>query len=267
MWSRGTGRAGRAYFAFVRRPHLSPTLRRALHAFSMSLMAAGIVLLADAGLTLVWQEPVSAVYAHYRQQSLTGDLKRLDTEGPSQTELRALAQLQTQRKKLAFLARSLRRKAGDGDAIGRIRIPRIGVSQVMVEGTGTSDLMRGPGRYADSSLPGLPGTTAVAGHRTTYGAPFRNINMLRPGDRVSIEMPYGKFTYEMVRQRIVDPSDYGVTRSVPGQDRLVLTACHPLYSAAQRIVVFARLIRAARRGAARLSRGSRPPNLPFLHRP
>ena len=65
-----------------------------------------------------------------------------------------------------------------------------------------------------------------------------------------MEMPYGKFTYEMIRQRIVDPSNYAVTRSVRGQDRLVLTACHPLYSAAQRIVVFARLIRAEPRGAA-----------------
>jgi sortase A len=213
-------------------------------------MAAGIVLLADAGLTLVWQEPISAVYAHYRQQSLSGDLTKLQNQGPSDAELRALDQLESQRKKLGFLARSLRHKTGNGDAIGRLKIPKIGVSQVVVEGTGTSDLMRGPGRYDDSSLPGLPGTVAIAGHRTTYGAPFRNINKLKRGDRLTVEMPYGKFTYEMIRQRIVSPTDYGVTRSVRGQDRLVLTACHPLYSAAQRIVVFARLIRAEPRGAA-----------------
>lgn len=213
-------------------------------------MAAGVVLLADAGLTLVWQEPVSAVYAHYRQASLGGQLTRLEDQGATGEELRALAQLESQRKRLGFLARNLRKKTGEGDAIARIKIPRIGVSQVVVEGTGTSDLMRGPGRYADSSLPGLPGTTAVAGHRTTYGAPFRNINKLKRGDRMIMDMPYGRFTYEVIRQRIVDPGDYGVTRSVRGQDRLVLTACHPLYSAAQRIVVFARLIRAEPRGAA-----------------
>jgi len=213
-------------------------------------MAAGVVLLADAGLTLVWQEPISAVYAHYRQESLAGDLTKLEDEGPTDDELRALAQLKSQRKKLGFLARSLRHRVDDGDAIGRLKIPEIGVSQVVVEGTKTGDLMRGPGRYDDSSLPGLPGTVAVAGHRTTYGAPFRNINTLKRGDRLTMEMPYGKFTYEMIRRRIVSPSDYGVTRSVRGQDRLVLTACHPLYSAAQRIVVFARLIRAEPRGAA-----------------
>jgi sortase A len=234
----------------VRRPHLPPKLARALRTFSTSLMAAGVVLLADAGLTLVWQEPVSAVYAHFRQQSLSGDLTKLENQGPTDEELRALEQLESQRKKLGFLARSLRSRTKDGDAVGRIKIPKIGVSQVVVEGTNTSDLMRGPGRYDDSSLPGLPGTTAVAGHRTTYGAPFRNINKLKRGDRLMMEMPYGKFTYELIRTRIVDPSDYGVTRSVRGQDRLVLTACHPLYSAAQRIVVFARLIRAEPRGAA-----------------
>ena len=234
----------------MRRPHLPPKLARGLRLFSTSLMAAGVVLLADAGLTLVWQEPISAVYAHFRQQSLSSDLTKLEDEGPTPDELRALAQLESQRKKLGFLARSLRHKVGDGDAIGRLKIPKIGVSQVVVEGTKTGDLMRGPGRYDDSSLPGLPGTTAVAGHRTTYGAPFRNVNKLKRGDRMTFEMPYGKFTYETIRTRIVDPGNYAVTRSVRGQDRLVLTACHPLYSAAQRIVVFARLIRAEPRGAA-----------------
>jgi sortase A len=234
----------------VSRPHLPANVRRALRTFSTSLMAAGVVLLLDAGLTLVWQEPVSAVYAHFRQASLSGDLTRLEDQGPTDDELRALDQLESQRKKLGFLARSLRHKTGNGDAIGRLKIPKIGVSKVIVEGTDTGDLMRGPGRYDDSSLPGLPGTTAIAGHRTTYGAPFRSINKLKRGDSMTLEMPYGKFTYEVIRQRIVDPSDYGVTRSVPGQDRLVLTACHPLYSAAQRIVVFARLVRAEPRGAA-----------------
>ena len=82
---------------------------------------------------------------------------------------------------------------------------------------------------------------AVAGHRTTYGAPFRSVDRLRGGDELVMAMPYGRFTYEVERTRIVAPTALWVTRRV-GHDRLVLSACHPLYSAAKRIVVFARLV-------------------------
>ena len=100
-------------------------------------------------------------------------------------------------------------------------------------------------------MPGLPGTVAIAGHRTTYLAPFRNINELHKGDRIALEMPYANFTYRVQGVRIVSPSEYSVVRRV-GYDRLVLTACHPLYSAAQRIVVFARQVGVQARGAARI---------------
>ncbi len=89
-------------------------------------------------------------------------------------------------------------------------------------------------------LPGVPGTAAIAGHRTTYGAPFRDLDELRPGDAVVVAMPYATFTYRVERTRIVDPSDLSVLAR-RRYDRLVLSACHPLYSAAERIVVLARL--------------------------
>jgi sortase A len=113
---------------------------------------------------------------------------------------------------------------------------------VLVAGDSEGDLRKGPGVYPATVLPGEGGTTAVAGHRTTYLAPFRDINKLHAGDRIEMEMPYGTFVYAVSGQRIVDPGDVGVVRG-NGQSRLVLTACHPLYSAAQRIVVFARLIK------------------------
>ena len=119
----------------------------------------------------------------------------------------------------------------------------------MVEGTGTGDLRRGPGHYPDTPLPGARGTVAVAGHRTTYGAPFRRLDQLGRGDRIEMVMPYGRFTYTVERTRIVPPTATWVT-TAPRHDRLVLTACHPLYSAAQRIVVFARLSTRRARGAA-----------------
>jgi sortase A len=103
-------------------------------------------------------------------------------------------------------------------------------------------LRTGPGAYPDTPLPGGGGTTAIAGHRTTYLAPFRDIDKLKRGDAIELEMPYGRFTYSVQGHEIVDPSDVGVVKPV-GYERLVLTACHPLYSAAERIVVSARLTR------------------------
>ena len=125
---------------------------------------------------------------------------------------------------------------------GRLRAPAAGLSAVVVEGIAAGDLRRGPGHYPGTPLPGQRGTVAIAGHRTTYGAPFRRLDDLERGDRIELAMPYGRFAYRVEGSRIVAPSATWVTRRV-AYDRLVLTACHPLYSAAERIVVFARLER------------------------
>jgi sortase A len=119
----------------------------------------------------------------------------------------------------------------------------------MVQGTDAGDLRDGPGHYVDTPLPGEPGTVALAGHRTTYLAPFRDIDQLEHGDDIRLRMPYADFDYQVERTRIVAPTATWVTRRI-GYDRLVLTACHPLYSAAQRIVVLARLVRTQPRGKA-----------------
>jgi sortase A len=217
-------------------------LRRALHGLSSVLIVAGVLLLLDAGLTVLWQEPLSAIYAKIQQDKLGGQLEDLAREQPSPVEQRALAKLPDDESRLAFSARALDRRVKAGHPLGRIRIPKLGLSKVIVQGTGTSDLKRGPGHYPSTPLPGAPGTVGIAGHRTTYGAPFRTIDKLGAGDRISVEMPYGTFTYRVERTRIVEPSATEVVRRVKF-DRLVLTACHPLYSAAQRIVVFAKLER------------------------
>ena len=134
----------------------------------------------------------------------------------------------------------MQRRLENGQPIGRLEAPSIGLDVIVVQGTDTGDLRKGPGHYPATSLPGEGGTVAVAGHRTTYGAPFRHVDSLEKGDRITMRMPYGRLTYRVERTRIVDPSAVGVVRDV-GHEQLVLTACHPLYSAAQRIVVFARL--------------------------
>ena len=100
-------------------------------------------------------------------------------------------------------------------------------------------MRKGPGHYPSTPLPGQRGTVAIAGHRTTYGAPFRHVDSLRRGDRIVIDMPYGRYVYKVQRLKIVEPTDLSVLKKV-GYNRLVLSACNPLYSAAQRIIVFAR---------------------------
>ena len=134
------------------------------------------------------------------------------------------------------------RRLDPGDPVGRLRAAAIGLDEVVVHGTGGGELRNGPGHYPETSLPGARGTVAIAGHRTTYGAPFRDVDDLAEGARIELETPYGRFDYRVERTRIVAPTATWVIRRV-AYDRLVLTACHPLYSADERIVVFARLER------------------------
>lgn len=224
-------------------------MRRALRAFSTVLIVAGALLIADAGITFAWQEPVSALLARIQQDRLAGELEQLERQAPTPLQRRALARLRTEPRRVAFLARLARRAASDGDPIGRIEIPEIGVDQVVIQGTDAATLRKGPGHYPDTTFPGLDGTVAIAGHRTTYGAPFRNVDQLGRGDEIVLVMPYGRFAYVVQRTQIVPPTATWVTRDV-GYERLVLSACHPLYSAAERIIVFARLRSVRERGAA-----------------
>jgi sortase A len=204
-------------------------VRRAL---GTVLIALGLLALADVGVTLAWQEPVSALRADHAQHRLAGQLRALEIATP-----RRLAD----GAHIAAGARALQRSRHDGQALAELRIPRIGLRAIVVRGTTPADLRTGPGLIDGTVLPGQRGTTAIAGHRTTYGAPFRHIDALRRGDAVTLRLPYGTFRYAVEGRRIVYPKDVSVLRRV-GHDRLVLSACHPLFSAARRIVVLARLV-------------------------
>ena len=217
------------------------------------LIAAGGLLLLDAGLTLAWQEPVSALYGHLAQRALDDDLRDARRVELDPLERRVLGRLRREPQRLAFLARSAERRAKEGAAVGRIVAPEADIDFAMVHGVDPVSLRKGPGHYPTTAMPGEPGTVAVAGHRTTYQAPFRHLDAFRPGDEIRLEMPYGDFEYRVERTRIVAPDAWWITRNV-GYQRLVLSACHPLYSAAKRIVVFARLVRAQAAGRAAASR-------------
>jgi sortase A len=189
------------------------------------LMVSGALMLADAGATLLWQEPVSA-YMAGRQQN---DLEQAFAAPPA-------------RQERPTRGRPPKSKPLPGEAVAQIRFPSLNRKYYVIEGTGTTDLRKGPGHYPDTALPGQSRTMAIAGHRTTYGAPFRTIDKLKPGDEIRMRMRYGTYVYRVQKTRIVAPTETSVTKNV-GYDRLVLTACHPLYSAAERIVVFAKLVR------------------------
>jgi sortase A len=219
-------------------------------------MAAGVLALLDAATTIVWQEPLTALYTTIQQDNLGGSLRALDRAAPTSAVGQRIALLRRVDERVAVLARDLESRAPDGGAVGRIEIPRIGVSFVVVNGTSTADLEEGPGIYSRAAFPqrtfpGLSGTTAIAGHRTTYLAPFRHIDTLRNGAQILLTMPYGRFTYTVTGRRVVNPNEVGAAVDPTGFQRLVLSACTPLFSAAQRILVFARLTNTVPLGAAR----------------
>jgi len=131
-----------------------------------------------------------------------------------------------------------------GSAVARIQIPKIGLDNIVVDGVGVDDLRKGPGHYPATPLPGQVGNAAIAGHRTTYGHPFGDIDQLSSGDVIMVQTLQGSFTYRVYSQQVVDPSDVSVL--LPDPDRpatLTLTTCTPKYSAAQRLVVKAELDR------------------------
>jgi sortase A len=214
-------------------------LRPVLRFVASVLITSGILMLVDAVLTVTWQEPVSAYFAQQSQDRLNKELK---ADAPqAAADKRTVASIRDQTLRLKRLAGLERARARTGHAIGTIRIPRIGAKYAVVQGTDTGSLRKGPGHYPDTSFPGQGGTVAIAGHRTTYLAPFNQIDKLKRGDAIVLDMPYGKFTYAVDRTRIVVPTDLAVVNRVPGPEQLVLSACHPLYSASHRIIVFARL--------------------------
>jgi sortase A len=217
-------------------------MHRPLRIISIMLITAGLVVFADAGATLLWQEPLSAAYGSFKQGQAADQLNQLDQQYPTPADLTAISKLHSVRAKAKLLADRFKPHLERGHAIGRIKIDRIGLSIVVVQGTDTGSLQKGPGHYTNTPIPGQRGTVAIAGHRTTYLAPFRHINEIQDGDEIRIEMPYAAFTYTVEKHEIVDPSDVGIIKPV-GYDRLVLTACHPPYSAAQRWAVFAKLTR------------------------
>ena len=146
-------------------------------------------------------------------------------------------------------ARRYRLASDEGDAVARLEVPRLDLEAVIVNGTSSGDLRRGPGRHLETSMPGERGLVYVAGHRTTYGAPFSDIDKLRRGDSIFLELPYASLEYKVMSHRVVDDNDLSVLQS-GGREELVLQACHPRFFASDRYLVYARPIRVTEKNAA-----------------
>lgn len=216
------------------------SVNRVLRALSTLLIVAGLGVFADVGVTMVWQEPITALIALHDQHELSGQLKRLEAQGPTPLELAELGHMPRLHARIALLARSLRKRVPRGNAVGRLVIPALHENLVLVNGTNTASLRKGPGIYTSTPFPGVAATTAIAGHRTTYLAPFRHLDRLKRGDTIDVRMPYADFHYTVQSTQTVTAKSRWILRS-QGYDRLVLSACAPLFTATHRIVVFARL--------------------------
>jgi sortase A len=210
----------------------------------------GVALLADAVVTVAWREPITAVFAQHDQKVLERELSKVERAPLSASTLALVKEASSKEQLLATVAHDTRARTKPGNALGRLEIDRIDRRFVFVAGTGEKSLKKAPGHYAGTVLPGERGTVGIAGHRTTYLAPFRKLNKMKKGDRVTLTMPYGRFSYAVNSIQVVSPSHIQALRHTR-QDKLVLTTCTPLHSAKRRIIVTARLKRSVVRGPIR----------------
>jgi sortase A len=208
------------------------------------LVAAGVLMLAWVVIVWRWQDPFTAIYTHFEQRSLANAYARRVEAYRPRTHGGSLVAIE---RTVATEAAAYRRALREGQAVGRLKIPRIGLNMIVVQGTGSSTLEKGPGHYSSSAVPGEGHLIYVAGHRTTYLAPFAHIDHIRVGDYVTFAVPYGTFTYRVVRHYVVASNDLAVLRD-HAREILRLQACHPRFFATHRYIAYARLIRVEPRG-------------------
>lgn len=201
------------------------------------LVVAGVLTLAWVVVVWRWEDPFTAIYTHFQQERLAHSYdKRAAAVKPHLS-----GDLATVERQVAREARDYRRTLRVGDPVGRLKIGRIGLKMIVVQGTDDETLKKGPGHYLGSGLPGEGRLIYVAGHRTTYLAPFAYINNIRVGDFIRFELPYGVFTYRVFRHYIVTDSQVSVLQN-HGREILRLQACHPRFFATHRYIVDAMLV-------------------------
>jgi sortase A len=223
-------------------------VRRVLRIAGTALAVAGVLVLVWVVVVWQWQDPFTALYTQWKQHQLARSYeRRFDSYHAARYDRE-----QTISARMRTIEREARRYRLDshrGQAIGRIRVPRLHVNMILVNGTDHDSLKKGPGRDLRTYMPGEGQLIYIAGHRTTYLAPFAHIDAMRKRDRVTLEVPYGTFVYRVFRKEVVPSDDLAVLHS-HGRDIVALQACHPRFFATNRYIVWGRLIRIEPRGAA-----------------
>jgi sortase A len=220
-------------------------MRRLARTAGTLMLVAGVGVLLWAAAVWQWEDPFTAALNHWEQRGLEQGFERRLEEGGSGSTAAAGGHADLVRS-----AADWRERSGHGAAIARLRIPRLGLSAIVVNGTDAEALERGPGRYLGSGMPGEGELVYIAGHRTTYGAPFSRIDRLRKGDRVFLELPYGTFEYAITGRRIVAANRTSVLKS-KGFEQLVLQACHPRFFASHRYLAYAKPVAVTARAGER----------------
>ena len=214
-------------------------MRRVIRTIGSLLVLAGVALLGWCLVVWLWEDPFTGLYTRYEQRELARSYDRLEAAYRPRSPSRPTASLAAERRLVAREARRFRADARQGQAIGRLSIPRLGLNMVLVNGTDTGSLKRGPGRDPRTFMPGEGELVYVAGHRTTYSAPFSEIEDLRRGDRIRLRVPYATIVYSVTGHVIVPADDLDRLRS-RGREVLALQACHPRFFASHRYIVYAR---------------------------
>jgi sortase A len=224
-------------------------MRRLSRIAGTILAVAGLGMLAWVLVVWRWQDPFTALYTHWKQHQLSQAYERRFSAYEPAELRRNEVSVSARTKVIAREARLYRIQSGRGQAIGRIRVPRLDLNMILVNGTDHSSLTKGPGRDRRTYMPGEGQLVYIAGHRTTYLAPFAHIERLRSGDAVTLDVPYATFRYRVFKHRIVGAHEMSVLRS-HGVEVVELQACHPRFFASQRYIAYARLVRVEPRGGA-----------------
>lgn len=224
-------------------------MRRLARILGTAMIVLGLGAVAWGVLVWQWQDPFTALYTKYQQHKLAStfshrlaDYRPPPSVRPVTTAPDGTVSVAAERRNVAAAAAAYRRDLREGDPVGRLIVPRLGLKSIVVNGTSHDDLTRGPGRELHTFMPGQNELIYIAGHRTTYLAPFAHIDSLRPGDSITFVLPYATFHYEVTGHRIVPADDLGVLRS-HHREQLILQACHPRFFATHRYLAYARLVR------------------------
>jgi sortase A len=215
---------------------------RVIRRLGTLVIVAGVGLLVWTATVYFWKDPFTTAYTAFEQRRLESSLEETfdrwqPVAAPPTRPAQPAAEpkpVDVRREAKAYLA-----AVESGDAVARLEVPRLDLDVIVVNGTDTGSLRRGPGRHLDSAMPGGGQLVYIAGHRTTYGAPFSDIDRLERGDRILVEVPYATFEYRVTGKRIVDAGELSVLKS-RGREELVLQACHPRFFASERYLVYAR---------------------------